>query len=95
MPVDPTRRAEVPEQIAKSVQAWIGCVAGALEINEYKSLLAEAGFTSIDIEPTRVYRLEDARAFLSDSGIDLDSLPPEIDGAFISGFVRAVKPLTV
>jgi arsenite methyltransferase len=89
---DVIRRGEVPEQIAKNVQAWIGCVAGALEINEYKDLLAEAGFTSIDIEPTRVYRLEDARAFLSDSGIDADSLPPEIDGAFISGFVRAVKP---
>ncbi|MDP9190347.1 MAG: arsenite methyltransferase [Acidobacteriota bacterium] len=91
---DVIRRGEVPEQIAKNVQAWIGCVAGALEINEYKGLLAEAGFTSIDIEPTRVYRLEDARAFLSDSGIDVDSQPPEIDGAFISGFVRAVKPLT-
>jgi SAM-dependent methyltransferase len=88
---DVVRRGEVPAPIAQSLQAWIGCIAGALEIDEYKRLLAEAGFTAVDIEPTRVYRLQDARAFLSESGIDPASLPPEIDGAFLSGFVRATK----
>jgi arsenite methyltransferase len=91
---DVVRRGAVPEPIARSLQAWAGCVAGALEIDEYKALLTQAGFTSVDIEPTRVYRLEDARAFLSDSGIDFRSLPQELDGAFLSGFVRAVKPPT-
>jgi arsenite methyltransferase len=91
---DVVRRGAVPEPIARSLQAWAGCVAGALEIDEYKALLTQAGFTSVDIEPTRVYRLEDARAFLSDSGIDFRSLPQELDGAFLSGFVRAVKPAT-
>lgn len=89
---DVIRRGEIPEQIARNVELWIGCVAGALEIEEYKALLTDAGFTGVDIEPTRVYRLEDARSFLSESGIDLASLPQEIDGAFMSGFVRAVKP---
>ena len=86
------RGTSIPEAIARNVELWIGCVAGALEENEYKSLLADAGFTSIDIEPTRVYRLDDAKGFLSEAGIELDSLPAEIDGAFMSGFVRAVKP---
>ncbi len=80
-----------PEAIARDLELWIGCVAGALEENEYKRLLAEAGFTEISIEPTRIYRLEDARAFLGEAGIAIDSLPPEIDGAFMSGFVRARK----
>ena len=89
---DVVRRGAVPEQIARSVELWIGCVAGALEIDHYQGLLAEAGFTAVSIEPTRIYRLDDARAFLSDAGIDADSLPKEIDGAFMSAFVRAVKP---
>ena len=89
---DVVRRGAVPEQIARSVELWIGCVAGAVEIDHYQGLLAEAGFTAVSIEPTRIYRLDDARAFLSDAGIDADSLPKEIDGAFMSAFVRAVKP---
>ena len=91
---DVVRRAgaDIPEAIARSVELWIGCVAGALEEGEYRRLLSEAGFTSVDIEPTRIYRLEDARAFLSEAGIDVRSLPEQIDGAFMSGFVRAVKP---
>ena len=88
---DVVRRGEVPAPIAQSIQAWIGCIAGALEIDEYKRLLTEAGFSSVSIEPTRVYRIEDARAFLSESGIEMASLPAEIDGAFMSGFVRATK----
>ena len=88
---DVVRRGDIPEEIAKNVELWIGCVAGALEVEEYKSLLTAAGFQNVDIEPTRVYRVEDARAFLSDAGIDVETLPKEIDGAFMSGFVRARK----
>jgi arsenite methyltransferase len=89
---DVVRRGEIPEKIARNVELWIGCVAGALEEKQYQSLLAEAGFENVSIEPTRVYRLEDARQFLTDAGIDADALPREVDGAFMSGFVRAVKP---
>jgi len=89
---DVVRRGPLPPAIAKSMELWIGCVAGALEENEYKHLLADAGFESVDIEPTRVYRLADAGSFLRDAGIDVESLPAEADGAFMSGFVRARKP---
>jgi arsenite methyltransferase len=88
---DVIRRGEIPEQIARNVEMWIGCIAGALEIDEYRQLLTEAGFTAVNIEPTRVYRLDDARLFLSNAGIDVDALPKEIDGAFMSGFIRATK----
>jgi arsenite methyltransferase len=90
---DVVRRGEIPEEIARSVELWIGCVAGALEENEYKRLLADAGFDGVSIEPTRVYRLEDAKSFLAEAGIDADALPAEVDGAFMSGFVRASKPV--
>jgi arsenite methyltransferase len=89
---DVVRRGEIPEEIARNVELWIGCVAGALEVTEYERLLGEAGFTNIGIEPTRIYKLEDAASFLSEAGIDAATLPREIDGAFMSGFVRAVKP---
>jgi arsenite methyltransferase len=88
---DVVRRGEIPEAIARNVELWMGCVAGALEVDEYQRLLTEAGFQHVSIEPTRVYRLDDARAFLTDAGVDVDSLPAEIDGAFMSGFVRATK----
>ena len=86
-----TRGAMLPE-IRQSVLLWVGCVAGALEENDYKSKLAAAGFGNIEIEPTRVYRVEDARAFLQDKGIDVDKIAPEVDGKFMSAFIRAVKP---
>lgn len=89
---DVVRRGEIPEAIAKNVELWIGCVAGALEVGEYEGLLREAGFENVGIEPTRVYKLEDARAFLTEAGIDVESLPKEVDSAFMSGFVRATKP---
>jgi arsenite methyltransferase len=89
---DVVRRGEIPEAIARNVELWIGCVAGALEVGEYERLLREAGFENVGIEPTRVYRLDDARAFLTEAGIDVASLPKEVDGAFLSGFVRATKP---
>src|SRR5262249_41976007 len=91
---DVVTRGEVPQQIRKSVLLWVGCVAGALEEQEYRSKLAAAGFKQIDVEPTRIYRLEDAREFLSGQNIDVDSIAPQVDGKFMSAFVRAVKPLS-
>ncbi len=85
-------RGEVPAEIRKSVELWIGCVAGALEENEYREKLARAGFEAIDIEPTRVYKAEDAREFLTHAGLDADAVAPLIDGKFMSAFVRAKKP---
>jgi SAM-dependent methyltransferase len=86
-----TRGAILPE-IRKSVLLWVGCIAGALEENEYRSKLAAAGFADVDVEPTRVYKVEDAREFLSGQGLDVDALAPEVDGRFLSAFIRAVKP---
>src|SRR5215831_12065662 len=85
-------RGEVPPAIRKSVELWIGCVAGALEEQEYHDKLAKAGFEGIDVEATRVYRVEDARDFLAGSGIDADAIAPQVDGKFMSAFVRARKP---
>jgi SAM-dependent methyltransferase len=86
------RGQEIPETIARSVELWVGCIAGALHEDEYRQHLAAAGFAAIDVEPTRIYRLDDAKSFLADAGIDFESIPREVDGAFMSGFVRAVKP---
>jgi 2-polyprenyl-3-methyl-5-hydroxy-6-metoxy-1,4-benzoquinol methylase len=86
-----TKGAVLPE-IRKNVLLWVGCVAGALEENEYRGKLAAAGFEQIDVEPTRVYRIEDAREFLSGQGIDVDAIASEVDGKFMSAFIRAVKP---
>jgi SAM-dependent methyltransferase len=85
-------RGEMPAEIRQSVLLWVGCVAGALEENEYRSKLASAGFEKIEIEPTRIYRMEDAREFLSGQNIDVDAIAPQVDGKFMSAFVRAVKP---
>ena len=85
-------RGEVPADIRRSVELWVGCVAGALQESEYRTLLAAAGFEDIGIEPTRVYRAEDARQFLAGQGLDVDSLAPKIDGKFMSAFIRARKP---
>jgi hypothetical protein len=70
---------------------WVGCIAGALADFEYRSKLAAAGFDSIDIEPTRVYDIEDARSFLSGEGIDVDAIAPQVEGKFMSAFIRAAK----
>jgi arsenite methyltransferase len=86
-----TRGAMLPE-IRQSVLLWVGCIAGALEENEYRGKLAAAGFEQIDLEPTRVYHVDDARAFLSGQGVDVDASAAEVDGKFMSAFVRAVKP---
>jgi arsenite methyltransferase len=87
-----TRVAMLPE-IRKSVLAWVGCVAGALEESDYRSKLSQAGFEKIGIEPTRVYRTEDAREFLSGQGIDVDAIAPQVNGKFFSAFIRAIKPV--
>jgi arsenite methyltransferase len=85
-------RGEVPAPIRRSVELWIGCVAGALEESEYRIKLAAAGFEAIDIEPTRVYKPEDARQFLTGKGIDTEAIAPLVEGKFMSAFVRARKP---
>jgi len=86
-----TRGVMLPE-IRKSVLLWVGCVAGALEESEYRNKLTSAGFEQIDIEPTRIYRIDDARQFLAGQNIDVDAIAPQADGKFMSAFVRAVKP---
>jgi arsenite methyltransferase len=85
-------RGEVPAEIRKSMELWAGCVAGALADHEYFEKLAKAGFENIDIEVTRVYSAQDARAFLTGEDLDAEALAKEVDGKFISAFVRAVKP---
>jgi arsenite methyltransferase len=89
---DVVTRGEILPEIRQSVLAWVGCIAGALDEIEYKTKLAEAGFEQIEIEPTRVYRAEDALEFLSGQKIPVQLDPKQIDGRFFSGFVRAVKP---
>jgi SAM-dependent methyltransferase len=89
---DVVTRGEMLPEIRKNVLLWVGCVAGALEENEYRSKLAAAGFEKVEIEPTRIYRIEDAREFLSGQNIDVDAIAPQVDGKFMSAFVRAVKP---
>ena len=89
---DVVTRGEIPPEIRKSVLLWVGCIAGALEENDYRGKLAAAGFEQIEVEPTRIYRTEDAREFLTSKGIDVDALAPHIDGKFLSAFIRAVKP---
>jgi ubiquinone/menaquinone biosynthesis C-methylase UbiE len=86
-------RGEVPAAIRRSIESWIGCVAGALEESEFRSKLARAGFESVDIEPTRMYKAEDARSFLAGAGLDADAVAPAIEGKFMSAFIRARKPV--
>jgi arsenite methyltransferase len=90
---DVVTKGDVPLEIRKSVLAWVGCVAGALEQDDYSGKLKAVGFEQVDLEPTRIYRVEDAREFLSGQGIDADVIAPQVDGKFMSAFVRAVKPL--
>jgi arsenite methyltransferase len=89
---DVVTRGEMLPEIRERVLLWVGCIAGALEENDYRSKLAAAGFQNIEVEPTRIYRVEDARAFLIGHGIDVDVVAPQVDGKFMSAFVRATKP---
>jgi arsenite methyltransferase len=85
-------RGDVPADVRKSMELWVGCIAGALEENEYREKLARAGFASVDVEPTRVYRVEEAAEFLQAAGLDPETVGPQIAGKFIAAFLRAVKP---
>jgi len=85
-------RGEVPPEVRRSMELWVGCVAGALSEADYTRLLEEAGFEEVRIEPTRVYHFEDAKAFLAGSGLETDELAREVDGRVMGAFVRARKP---
>jgi len=89
---DVVTRGEIAPEIRQSVLLWVGCIAGALEESEYRSKLVAGGFEKIEIEPTRIYRIEDAREFLSGQNIDVDAMARQVDGKVMSAFVRAVKP---
>ena len=85
-------RGEVPADVRRSMELWIGCIAGALEERDYAARLEAAGFKDVSLEPWRVYKMDDARAFLSETGLDVDRLAPEVDGRFASATIRARKP---
>jgi len=85
-------RGAVPADIRRSMELWVGCIAGALAEDEYAGKLRSAGFVDVELEAWRVYRVEDARGFLAESGVDVDRFAPEVDGKFASAFIRARKP---
>jgi SAM-dependent methyltransferase len=89
---DVVTRGVISDEIRKSVLLWVGCIAGALDETEYRDKLAKAGFEQIEIEPTRIYRVEDAREFLAAEGVDVDAIALQVDEKFMSAFVRAIKP---
>jgi arsenite methyltransferase len=89
---DVVTHGDVPAEVRKNMLLWVGCIAGALGDYEYAAKLAKAGFEGIEIEPTRVYNIEDARTFLSGQGIDVDAIAPQVEGKFMSAFLRATKP---
>lgn len=90
---DVVTRGEIPTVVRQSVLLWVGCVAGALDENDYRQKLAAAGFEEITIEPTRIYGAEDAREVLSGQNVDVEALAPQVEGKFMSAFIRAVKPV--
>ncbi|MEO7030251.1 MAG: arsenite methyltransferase [Acidobacteriaceae bacterium] len=85
-------RGEVPDAVRASMLLWVGCIAGALEESDYLAKLREAGFVDVDLEPTRTYDIEDARVFLTEAGISVDEIAPQVEGKFLSAFIRATKP---
>lgn len=87
-------RGHVPDEVRQSMLLWVGCIAGALEEQEYYAKLQTAGFSQIEFEPTRVYNIEDARQFLTEAGVNVDEIAPQVEGKFLSAFVRATKPGT-
>jgi len=89
---DVVTRGAMPNEIRQKVLLWVGCIAGALEETEYRSKLKAAGFEHVEVEPTRVYKVDDAREFLSSAGIDVEAIAPQVDEKFMSAFVRGVKP---
>jgi arsenite methyltransferase len=90
---DVVTRGAIPEQIRRDVLLWAGCIAGALDENDYRAKLAAAGFEAIGIEPTRIFEIADAREYLTGKGIDVDAIAPQVESKFMSAFVRATKPL--
>lgn len=88
---DVVAQRSVPDALRSSMELWVGCIAGALETNDYAARLERAGFTDVDIEIVKEYRAADGKAILEDAGVDVDALPPEVDGAFASAFIRATK----
>ena len=89
---DVVTRGEMPPEIREKILLWVGCIAGALEESDYRAKLTAAGFAEVELEPTRIYRIDDARTFLSGQGIDVDAIASEVDGKFMSAFVRGTKP---
>jgi SAM-dependent methyltransferase len=89
---DVVTRGEVPADVRQNMLLWVGCIAGALDDHQYVAKLARAGFDNIDIEPTRIYNIEDARTFLGGQGVDVDAIAPQVPGQFMSAFIRATKP---
>jgi arsenite methyltransferase len=89
---DVVTRGAVPEVLRRDMLLWVGCIAGALEEDDYRAKLVTAGFQAVTVEPTRVYRLEDAREFLTGKGVDVDAIAGSVDGKFMSAFIRANKP---
>jgi arsenite methyltransferase len=87
-------RGEVPDTVRQSMLLWVGCIAGALEEQDYRAKLHAAGFVDIDLEPTRVYKIEDARHFLDEAGVAVDDIAPLVEGKFVSAFIRATKPIS-
>ncbi len=85
-------RGRIPPEVRRSMELWVGCVAGALEEREFEALLEEVGFEESSLEPTRVYELEEARSFIEDAGLDVDALAAAVEGRILSAFVRARKP---
>jgi len=92
---DVVTRGAIPAPLRNSVLAWVGCIAGALDENDYRTKLTAAGFAAVGVEPTRVYKVEDAREFLTAKGFDIEALAAQVDGKFMSAFVRATKPAAV
>lgn len=89
---DVVTRGDVPAEVRQNMLLWVGCIAGALAAEDYRAKLGTAGFSGIDIEPTRIYDIEDARTFLGGQGIDVDAMAPAVEGKFLSAFIRATKP---
>jgi ubiquinone/menaquinone biosynthesis C-methylase UbiE len=89
---DVVSRGDMPEEVRRSMQLWVGCIAGALEENAYRAKLEGAGFEQVEIEPTRVYNIEDARRFLAAEGIDVEKIEAQVNGRFMSAFIRGTKP---
>jgi arsenite methyltransferase len=85
-------RGAVPDSVRQSMLLWVGCIAGALEEQEYQARLIEAGFEAVSFEPTRIYNIEDARHFLTEAGVDVDAIAAEVGGKFLSAFIRGTKP---